>query len=66
MKIKIDKEKCIGCGNCMAVCPQVFELQNGKSTIKPDADLEKNKDCIRQAINSCPMLAISEENKENK
>ncbi|PIZ90306.1 ferredoxin, partial [bacterium (Candidatus Moisslbacteria) CG_4_10_14_0_2_um_filter_36_61] len=25
-KIKLDKEKCIGCGSCAAVCPEVFKV----------------------------------------
>ena len=66
MKIKIDKDKCIGCGNCMAVCPAVFELKNGKSTVKEEVNLEQHQDCIRQAINGCPVLAISEEKEEKK
>jgi len=27
-KIKIDKNKCIGCGACVALCPAIFELKN--------------------------------------
>ena len=27
----IDQEKCIGCGTCVAVCGENFELKNGKS-----------------------------------
>lgn len=58
MKIKIDKEKCLGCGVCINLCPEVFELKDGKSKIKEKVDLEKNKDCIKEAIDSCPVSAI--------
>ncbi|NQV00216.1 MAG: ferredoxin [Parcubacteria group bacterium] len=58
MKIKIDKEKCLGCGVCINLCPKVFELEDGKSKIKDEVDLEKNKDCIKEAIDSCPVSAI--------
>ena len=28
----VDEEKCIGCGECVDVCPvEVYEIQNGKS-----------------------------------
>jgi len=34
-KITIDKEKCIGCGACAAVCGN-FELVKGKAQVKKD------------------------------
>jgi len=58
MKIKIDKQKCLGCGVCINLCSEVFELKDGKSKIKEKVDLEKNKDCIKEAIDSCPVTAI--------
>jgi len=31
-KINFDADKCIGCGQCVDICPvQVWELQDGKS-----------------------------------
>jgi len=31
-KPEVDAEKCIGCGNCVEVCPvDVYEIQDGKS-----------------------------------
>jgi ferredoxin len=61
MKIKVNKEKCIGCGYCVSVCPEVFELgEDGKSRVKENADFEKNKDCIEEAKKGCPVGAIEE------
>ena len=28
MKLKVDKDLCIGCGACQAVCPEVFEIED--------------------------------------
>lgn len=39
VSLRLDAEKCIGCGRCLEVCPHgVFVLENGKSRIA-DRDL---------------------------
>jgi ferredoxin len=48
---------CVSCGTCMVICNQVFEL-NGIATVKPDADVEKHADRIREAAEMCPVHAI--------
>ncbi|MBC7074137.1 ferredoxin [Candidatus Parcubacteria bacterium] len=59
--VKVNKEKCLGCGYCTSVCPEVFEIgDDGKSQVKKGADLEKNKDCIQQAKEGCPVGAIED------
>lgn len=51
--VTILKDKCIGCGACVAICPEGFELKNGKSHVKnPKAK------CIKEAAASCPVGAI--------
>lgn len=61
MKPKIDKEKCIGCGTCASLCGEVFELKDGHAQViaKDDTVIEKNKDEIKQAVEACPVQAIS-------
>lgn len=59
--VKVNKEKCIGCGLCVSFCPEVFELKDeGKSSVKDGVDFEKNKDCIQNAKESCPAGAIED------
>ena len=52
----VDQELCIGCGACVDLCPEVFELQNEKSiVIGPDKC--DTCDCA-EAVTSCPVDAI--------
>lgn len=57
--VKVDKSKCISCGNCVAVCPKIFEFgDDGKSQVKKGQ--EKSKDpCVQEAIKECPVNCIS-------
>jgi ferredoxin len=51
--VKVDTKKCIGCGGCAAVCPEGFELVNGKAKVK-----NAKAKCIQEAIDVCPVGAI--------
>ncbi len=57
-KLVIDKEKCIGCGTCVAMASKTFKLgDDGKSEVlEPVGDDEKT---IQEAIGACPVTAIS-------
>ncbi|MCK5491272.1 MAG: ferredoxin [Candidatus Pacebacteria bacterium] len=57
-KIQVDQELCIGCGACVNLCIEVFELDdNGKSQVIND----KCEGCDSQmVIDSCPVGAIKE------
>ncbi|MGI5825842.1 MAG: ferredoxin [Patescibacteria group bacterium] len=59
--IKIDKEKCIGCGLCAAISEKSFKINDeGKAEIvevNPDEEAQ-----VKEAIESCPVGAIEEVN----
>ncbi len=58
-KIILDSELCIGCGSCEAIAPEHFVLEDdGKSHIKKQYS-DEDKEIIAEAINSCPVKAIS-------
>lgn len=55
--LKIDKDKCIGCGLCASFCPDVFEMDDkGKAGVKSVAGCKKC-DC-QEAAKACPVQAI--------
>ena len=57
--IKVDHKKCIGCGNCAAICSEVFEMKkDGKSHVKKGQENSKDP-CVEEAIISCPAHAIT-------
>jgi len=68
MKIIHEREKCIGCGSCVAVCPEFWEMaEDGKAHLlnsKPDLEkgaeiLEMKKvECNQEAADVCPAQCI--------
>ena len=56
-KIKVDQELCIGCGACVNLCPDAFELQDDGKVNVVNKNESKKCDC-EIAINSCPVGAI--------
>lgn len=59
MKVKVNKDACIGCGACAAICDAVFELDNeGLSVAKKEEVKEDEKQAVRDSADSCPTGAI--------
>ena len=55
-KIEVDNEKCIGCGDCVDVCPvDVYEMQDEKS-VPVNAE-----ECIgcESCVEACEQEAIT-------
>lgn len=59
MKVKVNKDACIGCGACASICPDVFELNDeGLSEAKVEEVKDALQDEVRDAADSCPTGAI--------
>jgi len=67
MKITQEREKCIGCGTCVAVCPNFWTMgEDGKSNLKGAQDagggiFELEVDdagCNKEAESACPVQII--------
>lgn len=70
MKVKVNKDACISCGACVAICEDVFEMNDdGISTVKQNPIKKEFINEVIDAIDSCPTGAIEkieEEKKEDK
>jgi len=61
MKLKVDKDICIGCGACGAICPDVFEIDDdGLATSIVDEVPEEVMEDAVDAKEGCPVDAIKE------
>jgi len=56
-KVKVDKALCTGCGVCVDMCPDIFQL--GADGL---ADVVKEGDCggtsMEEVVSGCPVNAI--------
>lgn len=60
MKLRVDKENCISCGACLAT--DLFEFDDdGRSTPKVDVVPKEMESLAKEAIDSCPVGVIYEE-----
>ena len=54
------EDSCVGCGSCVEICPEVFELEGEVADIKAEADISLDDEII-EAAGSCPVDAIKYE-----
>lgn len=63
MKVKINQDKCIGCGNCVGLTEsKVFDFNDDglAEAIVPEVP-EEEVEVTKEAISQCPTEAIEEE-----
>lgn len=54
--VKVDKNKCVGCGLCAGSCPESFQMDlNGKAEVIKD----EATSCAKEMAANCPVSAIS-------
>ena len=65
MRVKIDKDLCIGCEACIDICPEVMEMQDDLAITKIEDDIPEDlEDAVREAAEACPSQAIEIEDDE--
>ena len=62
---KVDQDKCLRCGMCTGICPDVFSFDDeGNIKVNNENINNENIGSVKEAKDSCPVSAINEE--ENK
>jgi ferredoxin len=53
----VNYQECVGCGSCVELCPEVFELRDDKAWV---IGYDKCNTCnCQEAVNLCPTEAIT-------
>lgn len=58
MKIRVDRDLCIGAATCIAVAAKAFNLDNEAKAVILDTSDQETVDAIIEAAKACPTAAI--------
>ncbi|MDA8189637.1 MAG: ferredoxin [Dehalococcoidales bacterium] len=65
MRARVDRDVCIGAGNCVAIAPEVFQLDAEAKAVVLDPNAV-DEDTLIEAAESCPVSAIVVEDNEGR
>lgn len=57
MNVTVDRDKCIGAANCVAIASTVFELDDEMRAFVLDPN-SVDEEILRMAADACPVQAI--------
>lgn len=61
MRVYVDPDLCISCGDCIEICPEIFDWDaEGLSEAKVDEVPPHLEEAAREALEACPTEAIKE------
>jgi ferredoxin len=60
MKVVVDRERCMGTGNCVACAPAVFSQDDGDNfvVLLQEHPVKAEEERVREAADLCPARAI--------
>jgi ferredoxin len=59
MKVRVDKEACVGDETCVSICPEVFKMEDDVATTTMEDVPPDLQDACREAADACPVEAIT-------
>lgn len=65
VKVKVDRGLCIGVGNCVAIAPGVFKMDEHNKAVAAE-DSSADEQTLWDAAESCPENAIILEDDEGR
>lgn len=57
VKVRIDRDACIGAANCVAIAPTVFQLDESNMAVVLDP-ASVSEDALWEAAEACPVDAV--------
>lgn len=62
MKAMLSREKCMGCGRCISICPEIFVMGESKrAKVISENVPQELESLVQQAVVWCPVSAIQAE-----
>lgn len=61
MKAFVAEDLCIGCQACVDTCDTVFKMEGDKAIVIATPVPADSEDCCREAVETCPVEAITVE-----
>jgi ferredoxin len=58
MKVRINKDLCLGTGTCVEICPELFSMDGDTAIVKVGRVPESLADICLDAAEACPAFAI--------
>jgi ferredoxin len=58
MKVRVDKDLCNGYQNCIAICPEIFDMEDDVAVAIIEEVPEDLQQRCRDAADACPAEAI--------
>ncbi|HEX4258673.1 MAG TPA: ferredoxin [Streptosporangiaceae bacterium] len=60
MRVIVDRDKCCGYGECVAIAPDLFRIgDDNRAHLIPQSELSvRDAELVREASYSCPVEAI--------
>jgi ferredoxin len=61
MKVTVDRDRCIGAGNCALIAPSVFdqELDDAVVVLLDPSPPEDSRPAVQEAADRCPAAVIA-------
>ncbi|MEV6846427.1 ferredoxin [Actinoplanes sp. NPDC051411] len=61
MKVTVDRDRCIGAGNCALIAPSVFDQDPDEAVVVvlDESPPEDSRAAVQEAVDRCPAAVIA-------